>query len=268
MTPEPAPTPPPAPKSNFFRLPRRDFYFGGIAGFLAGKASEYVQPVEWTRRTLPRGTQLSFAQSGEDLILAGLFDALAVARPSYLDIGAWEPIESNNTYLAYRQGGRGVLVEPNPTLTPKLRSTRPGDVVLEAGIGIGDASAADYYELDQPQLNTFDKEQAEKLQREHGRRIERVTKMPLIGINRVIAEHFGGKAPDLVSIDIEGLDLAVIQTLDLEKFRPKVICAETIITMTRRHNPATTPYLEARGYEVRGMTFANTIYVDRRAAGW
>src|SRR5262245_28254872 len=126
--PEPtAPTEPVAEKRSFFRLPRREFFFGGLAGLAAGKVLNWVQPIEWTHRDLPKGTKLSFAQYGEDLVASGLFGTLNVKAPTYLDIGAYEPIDSNNTYLFYRRGARGVLVEPNVALTDKLKGTRPGD---------------------------------------------------------------------------------------------------------------------------------------------
>src|SRR5205807_3794 len=83
-------------------------------------------------------------------------------------------------------------------------------------------------------------------------------------LNRVIAEHFGGAAPDYLSIDIEGLDYAVLKTLDYAKYRPKVICVETLITATLRHNPKTPELLADNGYELRGMTYPNMFFVDKR----
>ncbi|MDB5305913.1 MAG: hypothetical protein JWO38_115 [Gemmataceae bacterium] len=263
----PAPAAATPPASRFFRLPRRDFFVGGLAGLIAGKVSGWVQPLEWTQEELPNGTRLSFAQQGEDLVVDSLFGALKVGKPSYLDIGAYEPIRSNNTYLFYRKGGRGVLVEPNLALTPKLRRKRPGDVVIEAGIGVDDATEADYYMLSDEQLNTFDKEQADRLIGETTIKLERVVKMPLLNVNRVIAEHFGGAAPDYLSIDVEGLDLAILKTLDYARFRPKIICAETVITGTLKHTTETTEFLGSKGYVVRGMTHPNTIFLDKSLVG-
>jgi FkbM family methyltransferase len=261
------PTEPTAEKRSFFRFPRREFFVGGLAGLIAGKAASWVQPMEWTQKELPDGTKFSFAQFGEDLVAAGLLAALGVEKPSYLDIGAYEPIRSNNTYLFHRRGGRGILVEPNVALTDKLKRKRPGDTVLGAGIGTSDVAEADYYVLSDDELNTFDKEQAERLTRETTTKLLKVVKMPLLNINRVIAEHFGGSAPDFLSIDIEGLDFAVLKTLDFARFRPKVICAETLITATTKHNPDTLALLAANNYELRGMTHPNTLFVDRRALG-
>ncbi|MBX9623499.1 MAG: FkbM family methyltransferase [Gemmataceae bacterium] len=265
--PVPAPAKPgPAAKPGFFALPRREFFLGGLAGLAVGKAAEWVQPLEWTQRGMPDGTKLSFAQNAEDLVAAGLLAAVGVDRPSYLDIGAYDPIFSSNTYLFYRQGGRGVLVEPNVGLTPKLRRKRPGDVVLEAGIGIDETAAAPYYVLHDAQLNTFDPEQVERL-KAAGARVERVVEMPLVNVNRVIADGFGGAAPDFLSVDVEGLDLAILRTLDFARFRPKVICVETLVTGTLRHNPETPQFLAGKGYEVRGMTHPNTIFVDKQVLG-
>jgi FkbM family methyltransferase len=251
-------------KPSFFQLPRREFVVGGLAGLILGKAASWVQPLEWTQKELPDGTKFSFAQFGEDLVINSLRLMIGIDKPTYLDIGAYEPIRSNNTYLFYRLGGRGVLVEPNVSLTSKLRRKRPGDTVLAVGIGVDDTPAADYYVLSEPELNTFDKEQAERLTRETTIKIEQVVKMPLLSINRVIAEHFGGAAPDILSIDIESMDYAVLKTLDFKRFRPKVICAETLITLKHIHNPDTLKLLADNDYELRGMTMPNVIFVDKK----
>jgi FkbM family methyltransferase len=238
---------------------------GGVAG-LAGLAG-LAGGVAYGRKSLaplPPGARLSYAQAGEDLILVGHVDALGLATPSYLDVGAWEPIISNNTYLLYLRGGRGVLVEPNPALAETIRRERPEDKLLSVGIGVMDAAEADYYVFTEPQLNTFDPEQVPRALKYENVRLQSVIKVPLVNINRVIAEHVGGKAPDVLSIDIEGLDLKVLKTLDYDKYRPKVICAETLITSSRQQNPETTAFMTSKGYEVRGMTFVNTFYVDRK----
>src|SRR4029077_8382106 len=105
-------------------------------------------------------------------------------------VGAAEPVKSNNTYLLWGVGHRGVLVEPNPALAKKLRDYRPGDIVVEAGVGVTDAVDADYYEIKgNPMLNTFSPEQVERLQKGKTESVvERVRKMPLININRLIAD--------------------------------------------------------------------------------
>jgi FkbM family methyltransferase len=208
---------------------------------------------------------VTYAQQGEDIVLFHVIrDLLRVERATYIDVGAAEPVRSSNTYLLYVTGHRGVLVEPNPMYVRKLRDRRPGDLVVEAGIGVTEQTEADYYEIrDNPPLNTFSPDQVKYLQQRMGDDIvERVRKVPLININRLIAERLDGNAPDVVSTDIEGLDYDVIRSLDLLRFRPGAICAETVTTWASGEQSYITTYLTANGYVVRGGSTINTIYVD------
>jgi FkbM family methyltransferase len=251
---------------NRRQLLRRDFLIGTAAGVAVGvggfEAVASASSPEWATRLSAEG-KVSHAQHGEDLVVRSLLTQKGIEAPTYLDIGAFDPIYCNNTYYFYRQGGRGVLVEPNPDMTTKLRRVRPKDTVLNIGIGLDADPAADFYVMADPQLHTFDKEQAERLQKDWGVAIKQVIKMPLVNINTVIAEHLGNKAPDLLSIDVEGLEFPILKTLDLSKYRPKVICVDALITGTLTQRTDSTEYLAERGYLLRGMTYPNTIYVDK-----
>ena len=96
-------------------------------------------------KSVYRDVKHSWSEQGEDLIIESLRRSLGIANPTYLDIGAAEPILNSNTYLFYRKGCRGVLIEPNPTLCKALVSVRPGDRTVNAGIGFDDRTEADYY---------------------------------------------------------------------------------------------------------------------------
>jgi FkbM family methyltransferase len=246
-----------------FRPVRRDFLVGAVSGLAAGGAAWFTAPAGWHEARLPLGTHLSYAQNGEDLVVDSLFRVLGIDRPTYVDVGAYEPVVCSNTYYFYRKGGRGVLVEPNVDLTPMLQRERPRDVVLTAGVGVDDTAELDYYVLSLPQLNTFDKTRAEAIEANTGGKVRhlRTVKMPLLNINRVIADHLGA-APDYLSVDVEGMDLAILKTLDFARFRPAIVCAE------HSDDPAERAELHAllsgHGYAVRGQTFPNTIFVDKK----
>ena len=87
--------------------------------------------------------------------------------------------------------------------------------------------------------------------------------MPLVPINKVIEQHFHGKAPDFISIDVEGLDTPIMKTLDFQRFRPKLICAETLSPLAFKMETEMTEFLSQQGYEARAVTFPNTLYVDK-----
>jgi FkbM family methyltransferase len=206
---------------------------------------------------------LSFAQSGEDLIADFIFYYLQIPKVTYMDVGAHDPVAMNNTYFFYRRGLRGVLVEPNVEMCKKLRAVRPQDTTLEAGIGVTAVREADYYLMTESAWNTFSKEEADHMTRVTGGRIkiERVIKMPLLEINDVMQKHFSG-SPTFLSIDAEGLHLAILKTIDFKRFRPAVICVETLVAGTKRHIPEIPAFMETQKYVVRGSTFVNTLFVD------
>jgi FkbM family methyltransferase len=246
---------------------RRDFLFGAAAGAAVvggGWAASYNP---WK---VAEGATTCYSQCGEDLIADQILHDLGVDRPTFLDVGAFLPIRSNNTYLFYTRGARGVLVEPNVDLIAELKRARPEDVVLNIGIGFSaEEETADYYRTNFPQRNTFDAEDAKKLVASSNgeARIVEVVKMPLVPINKVIATHLGDRAPDFLSVDTEGLDLAILKTLDFGKYRPKLICAETFDNTTFRVKPDVAEFLGGQGYAVRGQTHPNTLFVDQRLTG-
>jgi FkbM family methyltransferase len=256
------------------KLERRSVLGGALAGVALGGASGLGAGL--LARSAPaesgdlcgdvRG-KVSYAQIGEDLVIKHVLDRQKVVGPSYLDIGAFHPIHNNNTYLLYRSGGRGVLVEPNPALAAELKKTRPNDVIVEAGIGVSGTREADYYVVKgDGQLNTFSKEQADALSRKYGPKIvERVVKRPLVTVNELLQKHFES-SPDVVSIDVEGMDLEILRSFDFDRARPRLFCVETSEVETGATNPAIVALMRERGYSVRGGNLVNTIFVDDKRA--
>ena len=211
---------------------------------------------------LPPSTHLSFAQQGEDLIVENILGWFKIFNPTYLDIGANDPVRDSNTYLFYRKGARGVLVEPNPVFCDKLRRERPGDGVLQAGIGGATPTEADYYVIRGAAANnTFSKEQADYLTRQYGPgTVEKVIKVPLVPINAVIADNFDG-VPNFLSIDTEGMDLTILQSLDFRRYRPHVVCVETLVPETGVPDETILSLMRSKDYSIRGATFVNTIFL-------
>jgi FkbM family methyltransferase len=241
-------------------------FTGGVSGsFLLGTFGGLGAGAACGIASTRRDSRESYSQQGEDLIVESIFEFLKIENPSYLDIGAADPIRINNTYLFYRKGFRGVLVEPNPACCRRLRAARPGDKLLNIGIGVTSEKESDYYMISGggDDLNTFSKEMAESYpSKTEGRHsIENVIKMPLVGINEILDQYFH-KAPDLVSIDTEGIDLDILKSLDFDRFRPGVFCVETLVFGTARVETRILELMSSKGYTVRGSTFVNTIFVN------
>lgn len=210
--------------------------------------------------------RMSYAQCGEDLILDYILRTyLGVRTPSYLDIGAHHPTHLSNTYLFYQQGCSGVCVEPDPLLFAEIQRARPRDVCLNAGVGFSRATAAEFYVMSARALNTFSREEAERYQSYGTYKIEDVISVPLLPVNEVLERHFDAR-PDLVSIDVEGLDFEILKSFDFSRFRPAVFCVETLTYVEDKTERKITEIIElmkSEGYFAYADTYINTVFVDQ-----
>jgi FkbM family methyltransferase len=172
-----------------------------------------------------------YAQHGEDMVLLGIMKALIktpIKKWKFLDIGANDPISCNNTYLLYKQGARGVLVEPIPYLQDRLSKTRPEDLLLKGAITDYKDGIGKFYINKHDGLSSLIKNQAVEYAKTYnvkGSFNQQQIDVPLFPINAVLEKYFKDGL-DLLSIDIEGYDMSVLTAIDMEKIRPKFIIIE------------------------------------------
>jgi len=208
---------------------------------------------------------VSYSQAGEDAVIDFLFTELGLKTPTYLELGVHSPDMGNNTYRFYLRRARGVLVEADKTLIPSIKAKRPEDIILNVGVGVSDMDAMDFFIFDVQGLNTFSKEEAYK--RNEGKyKIKEIVKVPMVSINRIIEENFK-VVPDFLSIDIEGLDLPVLKTLDFERFPIPVICAETCLYSENHIRPrdkSIAEFMLSKGYFIYADTYINTFFVNEK----
>lgn len=207
----------------------------------------------------------SYSQSGEDLIVQFIFDAIGIKRPSYIDIGAHHPFYLNNTAIFYELGSHGVNVEPDPALFLSFERHRKRDINLNCGVS-GVAQTRDFYVMSVPTTNTFSKQEADRLVAESNLSIVKTIPVELKPVPTIIAEYCNNVFPDFLNLDIEGLDEEVIASIDFKSSIPTVICLETISyseTGRGEKNEKVISLLKERGYMVYADTFINTIFVLR-----
>ena len=93
--------------------------------------------------------------------------------------------------------------------------------------------------------------------------------VPVITLESIITDYF----PDgleLLSLDTEGLDLALLKSLNYERQRPLAICVETVgfsEGLAKPKSNAITSVLAPHGYALYADTFVNTIYIDTKRTG-
>ncbi|MDI6034178.1 FkbM family methyltransferase [Flavobacterium sp. LB2P84] len=207
--------------------------------------------------------KMSFSQCGEDLIVKFIFDYLGIYKPTYIDIGAHHPYYISNTALFYKNGCRGINVEPDPVLFKEFLKYRKEDENLN--IGISDSnSELDFYIISSPTLNTFSKGEAEKYALEGNYQIKSIEKITVKTLKNVLEECSNGIFPQYLSVDAEGVDEVIIKEIDFENNYPIVICIETITFSTSGNGIKNTnliEYIIDRGYILYADTHINTIFV-------
>ena len=205
---------------------------------------------------------ISFSQDGEDLIAWRLFNELGIPRPRYLDIGANDPERLSNTALFHLLGCDGMTVEPNPELHALLVRHRPGAINLNIGIGPV-AGALTFHRMVNHSLSTFSDDEARRLVNQEEVALRDRLAIPVRPVREVLDSH--SFHPDFLSLDVEGTELAILQSYDWERHRPAVICVETI-GYSRRGDRVreddTREFLRSGGYSEAAQTLCNSLFVD------
>lgn len=206
--------------------------------------------------------KVSFSQCGEDIIVWSLLDQLAIHRPAYVDVGAHDPMRLSNTALFHLLGCRGINIEPDPRLFAKFPRARPSDINLNIGIARA-AGSLTFFRMADPALGTFSESEARRMESEEGIPIDGRIQLPVRPLGEILSEY--SWRPDFISIDVESMDVEVLQSFDLARVRPAVICVETIsfsLSMAGKKNAPLQKLMADAGYLAYADTYINTIYVD------
>jgi len=207
----------------------------------------------------------SHAQAGEDIITEYLFSSMGYGKITYIDIGANDPVIYNNTYLFYLRHHNGVLVEPDLNFTSRIKKVRPKDIVINAAISDGESKEADFFIFDESSLNTLSKEEADLRTQSGLYKLIEKRRIKLITVENIIKECLNNKLPELISLDVEGVDFKVLNAFDFEKYPVPVWIVETCMYSENHIKPKITSIIDlmlSKGYFVFADTYINTIFVN------
>jgi FkbM family methyltransferase len=167
-----------------------------------------------------------YSQTYEDYILAYVFKN--VDRGFYIDVGANDPNVFNVTRFFYERGWRGINIEPNVELFKRIVQFRPRDLNYNCGISNTEGNLNFYQETNELDdfmpMSTFDKTIAEGQRKKHGLHFTE-TRVPVTTLNKLLAKI---SIPEItfISIDVEGFEKQVIESIDLARYKPVVLCVE------------------------------------------
>lgn len=204
--------------------------------------------------------KMSYSQNGEDIIISGIFESLSRHRIFYLDIGGYHPYSGSNTALFYQTGSNGIVVEPNPELFRQFSQKRPRDISLNIGVSTYSGDQ-DFYLSPSGALGSLIKD--ESVIRSDDERIESLT-VPVLTVQDIVTRYADGKDIDYISMDIEGMELPVLESIDFSLIHPIVFCIETIHYSKNRKKEKRVDilnFMEKKGYFIYADTYINTIFV-------
>ena len=216
------------------------------------------------------GVSFSFLNDGEDLILMKYLNK--IKNGNYIDIGSHKPIKISNTFLFYLSGWKGICIDPLPFLKKKYRFFRRSDKFINSGVLTSKSDYQKeinfYYYKKYSDLSTFDPDRVEDLRKTYGREpssiipVSKITVFDLISISKDLFGH--NNAIHLLSLDIEGFELDILNDFFSNKVYPWIICVEEIgQTAETLINGKIYKLMKSNGYILGSRTFLSSIYVSR-----
>ena len=202
------------------------------------------QPLELSREEI-RHFIPSFSQFGEDRLVKELLVGKGVTKGIYVDVGAFHPVLFSNTLLLWKAGFRGVNIDMNPEKVKRFRDLRPDDWNVCAAVS--DAS----HPYERSEIN-----QATECITlgGAGERAQRTVTLDSI----LEASPFREQPIDYLNIDCEGQDFAVLVSLNIDAYRPKVI---TIEAPSESTDVKVRDHLVRAGYELLAIAGLTRVFV-------
>jgi hypothetical protein len=163
----------------------------------------------------------SYSMFGEDLIVEKFFKNKN--KGFYVDVGCYHPIDGNNTFLLFKKGWSGINIDLNKISIDLFDRARKNDNNLNIAISNKSQKIKYYYRKKINMLNTINKKFAKSSFRK-GFKTGSIQSQTLNAI--LNKSKFKNKKIDFLNLDIEGNEINALESIDLKKYSPKLICIE------------------------------------------
>jgi len=249
-----------APARAIPRLPSFLRWLPTQFGFLSGLR---IGLIDTLRRVIDPAAYLSYANAGEDLVLTRMFQGLP---GHYVDVGCNHAQRHSNTFRLYKHGWRGITIDALATLIDEHRGLRIRDIQVTAAVSTVEGVQRFVVFTDDDSIGTLAQSRASYTDwRTDAREIEVSART----LTSILDQHAMVAEFDLLSVDVEGHDLAVLEALDFARYRPRVIVIEILgvgsDVLTVVEQPVHR-FLVAQGYSLVGYVLHNAYYADSRSS--
>jgi len=212
-----------------------------------------------------------FSQYGEQQIILDFFSRQTRPYTRYcVDAGAYDGVVGSNSRALFLSGWAGLAIEPNPRAfvrLARLYADRPEIKLVQMALSdqkrsavpmkfsIGPAGVAEEDQWMYGQVSTLHDDFARSYEIEHAYRY--VTELVEIDtLSNVMRANRVPRDLGFLSIDCEGEDLKIVKELDLNTYRPLLLCIES--TESSRHFFA--DVIARFGYTFVAQTTSNAFF--------
>jgi FkbM family methyltransferase len=195
----------------------------------------------------------SYSQHQEDKFIWDILQGYDLNGSVYVDIGANHPTDISNTYLLYRKGLHGIIVEPNEELVALFRTFRKRDLPLM--IGCSNTTALLKFNISKtPVVSSFTDNKDIN--------IYKSIYLPVMPIDIALL-HLDFEYISFLSIDVEGLNYEVLQGAKNTIQRSLIVCIE----FDKEEEKNIFTELMGPGFDLLGIYGCNIIYINKELKG-
>ena len=172
----------------------------------------------------------------------------------FVEVGANDPRFASQTWHLEQLGWCGILIEPQPDLAENLRQQRSAQVFAVACSSPANAGQRMKFHV-AGALSSL-----ERGRMAPGAELQRVIEVPVRTLDDILAEAQAPVPLDLLSLDVEGHELKVLEGFTVARWRPRLVLLEDHVSDLRKHR-----FVAAAGYKLIRRVENNGWYVPADA---
>ena len=200
----------------------------------------------------------NFSQVDEDIFIKKFFSK---KKGFYIDIGCHHPFRDNNTYLLYKLGWSGLNIDLNKISIDLFNIMRPRDINICAAISNKKENVQYFIPNNNPISPeiTISKSFSKKISKRHGSFYKSFKTKSITW--KDIEKKYRSKISnvDILKIDVEGLDLKILKSINLKRVNPNLIMVEAP-HFEKLETKKITNYLKKRNFKVIYNNTLNIIF--------
>ena len=183
----------------------------------------------------------SYAQLKQDIFVLTMLNNKF--NGYFIEVGAGDGINFSNTYLLEKEfDWNGILIEPNRTFYKACLISRKCKVHNKLLLN-SENNKLKFYEKS---IGEFS--HSEGFGNESASEVESIYEVETIKFEEIFGVISKIPEIDFLSIDTEGSESEILQSIDFNKYKPKVICIEH--NFNKKNRVFFTKYLADKGYEL------------------